>query len=165
MSILDWTAFERLPGSKSRNLENLCRGLVRLHFEKCGLFAALRNQPGVEFHLRLCENNPVLGAPPRWYGWQCKFHELTAKGDLKASSREDIEDSLIKAARYLPGLTDWVLWTPYTLTKSDQDWLWSVKTRFRLHLWAEEEIETYLSGPGVMLRSAYFGELALTPSR
>jgi hypothetical protein len=33
-----------------------------------------------------------------------------------------------------------------------------------LHLWAEEEVDTYLSGDALILRSTYFGEQVLTPS-
>lgn len=103
MPFLDWTAFDSLPGSRSQNFENLCRALVRLHFWQHGQFAALKNQPGVEFHLKLNEKCPVLGEPSRWYGWQCKLHERTSKGDLKAASRRDIKDSLEKTEKYLPG--------------------------------------------------------------
>lgn len=163
MPPLNWEAFDSLPGSKSQNFENLCRALIRLHFGRYGQFAALKSQPGVEFHLKLTENCPILGATPQWYGWQCKLHELTNTGDLRAAGRRDIEDSLSKAERYLPDLTDWVLWTPYTLSKSDQKWFKSLQTKFKLHQWTGEEIDTYLSGPGLILRSTYFGELVVTP--
>ena len=163
MPPLYWVAFDSLSGSKSQNFENLCRALIRIHFGQYGQFAALKNQPGVEFHLKLSENCLTLGGPPRWYGWQCKFHELTSTGDLKAASRKDIEDSLTKTEKHLPDLTDWVLWTPYTLSKSDQEWFYSLSTSMTLHLWCEEELDTYLSGDGLILRSTYFGELILTP--
>jgi len=158
-----WDAFDSLPGSKNQNFENLCRALIRLHFGRYGQFVALKNQPGVEFHLKLTENCPALGDSPRWYGWQCKVHELTNTRDLRAASRRDIEDSLSKAEKYLSDLTDWVLWTPYTLSKSDQEWFKSLQTKFKLHQWTGEEIDTYLSGPGLILRSTYFCELVLTP--
>lgn len=32
-----------------------------------------------------------------------------------------------------------------------------------LHLWNEDDLDTYLSGDGLILRSTYFGELVLTP--
>jgi hypothetical protein len=120
MSSLDWTAFNSLRGSKSQNFEKLCRALIRCHFEPYGKFRALKNQPGVEFHLELSQNCPRLGEPPRWYGWQCKFHELTDRGRLRASSQRNIEDSIKKTEKYLPDITDWVLWTPFTLSKEDQ---------------------------------------------
>lgn len=163
MPSLDWTTFDSLPGSRSQNFENLCRGLIRFQFGRYGLFTALKNQPGVEFHLKLSEVCPTLGGPPRWYGWQCKLHEQTSTGDLRAASRKDIEDSLAKTEKYLPDLTDWVLWTPYTLSKKDQKWFKALHTKYELHQWAEEEVDTFLSGPAVILRNTYFGDLVLTP--
>lgn len=163
MPSLDWAAFYSLPGSKNINFENLCRALIRLHFAQYGKFLSLRNQPGVEFHLKLSRNCPTLGKAHRWYGWQCKLHEQTTARNLRASSRRDIEDSLRKTEKYLPKITDWVLWTPYTLSKKDQEWFNSLQTKFTLHLWGIEEIDTYLSGPGLILRSTYFDELVLTP--
>ena len=163
MPSLDWTKFDSLPGDKARNFENLCRALVRLHFGSYGPFAALRNQPGVEFHLKLSRPCQPLGDPPRWYGWQCKVHLLTAKRDLTATSKRDIEDSLRRTEQHLPELTDWVLWTPYTLSRKDQKWFGDLQTRCNLHQWAAEEVETYLSGPGLNLRSTHFGELIATP--
>lgn len=163
MTSLDWTAFNSLPGSNSQNFENLCRALISLHFGRYGQFAALKNQPGVEFHLKLLENCPTLGEESRWYGWQCKLHELTSKGDLRAAGRKDIEDSLTKTEKYLPHLTDWVLWTPYTLSKKDQEWFKSLETKFELHQWVDDDIDTYLSGAALILRRTYFGDLVATP--
>jgi len=163
MPPLDWTAFDSLPGSKSKNFENLCRGLMRLHFGRFGDFRALSNQPGVEFHIKL-QASCTLGGPPQWFGWQCKVHRRTQSGDLAASSRNDIEESLRTTENLLPGLTDWILWTPYTLSKKDQEWFYSLKSNFRLILWAEEELDTYLNGDGLLLRATYFGELILTPT-
>ena len=163
MPNLDWEAFGSLPGNKERNFENLCRAFVRLHFGSCGKFAALKNQPGVEFHLKLTNACRPLGDPPRWYGWQCKFHSLTTKGNLTASSKKDIEDSIRKTEHHTSGLTDWVLWTPYTLSKKDQKWFAKLQTPYNLHQWAAEEIENFLSGPALNLRSTYFGELIATP--
>lgn len=163
MPPLDWASFYSLPGNRSHNFENLCRALIRLHFGRYGQFAALKNQPGVEFHLKLITGCKELGGPPRWYGWQCKLHQRTSTGDLNAASRTDIKDSLAKAEKYLPDLTDWVLWTPYTLSKNDQEWFKTLPTKFTLHQWVEEDIDTYLNGPCLMLRSTYFGDLVMTP--
>ena len=163
MSSLDWTKFNSLAGDKAQNFENLCRALIRLHFGKYGQFSAFRNQPGVEFHLKLSESCQTLGDPPRWYGWQCKRHSQTKSGDLNAASKRDIKDSLEKTEQHLPELTDWVLWTPYTLSRKDQEWFSELQTNFTLHQWTEQEIETYLSGPGLILRGTYFGELIATP--
>lgn len=162
---LDWSSFEKLPGDPRDNFEKLCRGIVRMNWGKFGRFQALKNQPGVEFHLHLNQSCEALGNVDQWYGWQCKRFERTAAGDLKAASKADIEDSLQKTVTVLPKLTDWVLWTPFTLSKKDQEWFWSLKNKctYTLHLWSEEEIDNYLAGPALLLRSTYFGELIVTP--
>ncbi|RJO61764.1 hypothetical protein C4544_01860 [candidate division WS5 bacterium] len=162
MPPIDWTIFEALPGSRDQNFENLCRGLMRLHFDRFGLFKALANQPGVEFHIKLSESCQ-LGDPPRWFGWQCKYHRRTRSGDLASASRKDIESSIRTTEKVLPEITDWILWTPYTLSKKDQEWFYSLTTDMRLQLWGEEDIDTYLNGYGLLLRNAYFGELVITP--
>ncbi|MEG2970192.1 MAG: hypothetical protein RR808_01810 [Akkermansia sp.] len=162
MSQLDWDKFNALAGSRPQNFENLCRGLMHLHFESVGEFRALKNQPGVEMHLKLTDSSPTLGLPPRWRGWQCKVYALTNEGNLLPSGRKGIEKSLRKTEKYLPELTDWVLWTPYTLSKKDQEWFYGLKTDMGLHLWTAEEVNTYLSGPGSILRNTYFGDLIAT---
>lgn len=162
MSQLDWVKFNALAGSRPQNFENLCRGLMHLHFESVGEFRALKNQPGVEMHLKLTCYSPTLGLPPRWWGWQCKVYARTSEGNLLPAGREGIEKSLRKTEEYLPELTDWVLWTPYTLSKKDQEWFYGLKTAMVLHLWTAEEVNTYLSGPGSILRNTYFGDLIAT---
>ncbi|MBT9316088.1 NACHT domain-containing protein [Leptothoe spongobia] len=162
MPSLDWAKFNKLTGSKSCNFEILCRNLMRLHFGRFGHFKALKNQPGVEFHIEFSNGSP-LSTSSSWFGWQCKWHKLTQKGDLTATSRRDIKESLRTTENVLPDLTDWILWTPYTLSKKDQDWYYTLKTKFKLQLWSKGELETYLSGDGLSLRSTYFGELILTP--
>jgi hypothetical protein len=163
MPSLDWTKFDSLSGENTRNFENLCRGLMRLQYGRFGDFKALANQPGVEFHIKLTESCQ-LGNASAWFGWQCKLYQRNQNGDLKAASRTDIEDSLRKTERVLPDLTDWVLWTRYTLSKKDQEWYYALATNYKLHLWTEEEIDTYLSGDGLILRSTYFGDQVLTPN-
>lgn len=159
MPTLDWNRFDNLAGSQSRNFENLCRGLMRLHFGSFGNFRALKNQPGVEFDLRLARGCPPLGAPPRWWGWQCKVYERTASGELRSASKAKIVESLSKTKKHFPEITDWVLWTPYTLSRADQEWFNELTTEMQLHLWTEDEVDTYLSGPGLILRNTYFGDL------
>jgi hypothetical protein len=163
MPSLDWTKFDSLSGENTRNFENLCRGLMRLQYGRFGDFKALANQPGVEFHIKLTESCQ-LGNASDWFGWQCKLYQRNQSGDLKAASRTDIEDSLRKTEKVLPDLTDWVLWTRYTLSKKDQEWYYALATNYKLHLWTEEEIDTYLSDDGLILRSTYFGEQVLTPN-
>src|ERR1041385_1593711 len=72
-AMIDWSDFQKLPGSAESNFEFLCRALIRLHYGKHGQFAALANQPGVEFHLQLRENC-ALGAAEKWFGWQCRWY-------------------------------------------------------------------------------------------
>ena len=162
MPSLDWSAFRSLTGSFDRNFEQLCRALVRLHYGQFGHFRALANQPGVEFHIKLAEPC-ALGSPPREFGWQCKTHKQNKNGDLSSVSRNKIESSLRTTEKHLPTLTDWILWTPYTLSKSDQDWFFGLQTSMTLHLWDESELEAHLDNQGVLFRSSYFGDLVLTP--
>ncbi|MCG8097106.1 MAG: hypothetical protein JAZ17_26385 [Candidatus Thiodiazotropha endolucinida] len=162
---LDWSSFEKLPGDPRINFENLCRGITRSHWAQYGQFIALKNQPGVEFHLNLTQNCPALGDTSRWYGWQCKKFDLTKTASLTAASKKQVTDSLDKTVKHLPDLTDWVLWTPYTLSKPDQEWFKSLDTKYpySLHMWTDEEIENLLAGPALLLKETYFGELVLTP--
>ena len=164
MPALNWEKFKSLPGDVRINFENLCRGIVRGHFGGFGYFKALKNQPGVEFHIKLDKDCVSLGSKEKWFGWQCKWYEVNTDKSLKAASKADIEDSLKKTKKYIPGLTDWVLWTPYTLIKKDQTWFEGLEktSGLTLHMWAEEEIDNLLSGPTEMLRRTYFDELVLS---
>lgn len=135
---------------------------MRLWFGQFGQFKALSNQPGVEFHIKLTKSC-LLGDTTRWFGWQCKYHKRRQNGDLTTASRKAIESSLHTTERHLPSITDWVLWTPYTLSKGDQEWFYNLETDMCLHLWDEVELDTYLNGDGLPLRNTYFGELILTP--
>ena len=162
MPQVNWDAFVRLPGSAGVNFEMLCRGLIYRHYARFGYFRARANQPGVEFHLRL--NKPCqLGDVGLWFGWQCRWYDLPGGKAIGESRRREIVESITLTEKVLPDLTDWVLWTRRTLTKGDQDWFYSLKTRMKLHLWAAIEIEDLLSGAAEILRSTYFGELVLTP--
>ena len=163
MPTLNWDAFTRLPGSAEKNFELLCRGIVRRNFGSYGVFRALANQPGVEFHLRLEQRCDALGDPNRWWGWQCKWYDLPANGKLGVTRRRDIEDAIRKAESHVAGLTDWVLWTRRTLTKDDQIWFDGLSSKMKLHPWTADEVDIYLAGEAAVLRSTYFGELVLTP--
>lgn len=158
--MLDWNRFESLPGDKRINFENLCRAIVRLHFNSCGEFSALKNQPGIEFQLNLNRHHSALGGAGRRYGWQCKWFNRTQTGNLSAASKKKIEESLKKTQS---DITDWVLWTPYTLSKQDQEWFRALAKTPKLHLWDHEDVNNYLGGPAEYLRSTFFGELILTP--
>jgi hypothetical protein len=163
MPALNWGTFTSLPGSAEKNFELLCRSLVRLNFGSYGVFRALANQPGVEFHLKLDKRCDALGDPGRWWGWQCKWYDLPASGVLGTTRRSDIEDGIRKAEAHVASLTDWVLWTRRTLTKDDQQWLNGLSSNMTLHLWTADEVDIYLAGQAAVLRSTYFGELVLTP--
>jgi len=163
MPALNWDIFKGLPGSAEKNFELLCRGIVRQSFGSLGTFRSLANQPGVEFHLKLDTRSEALGDIGRWWGWQCKWYDLAANGALGSTRRTNIEEGLQKTEKYLPELTDWVLWTRRTLTTEDQDWFNGLSSKMRLHLWTGDEVDNLLSGQAVVLRSTYFGELVVTP--
>lgn len=163
MPALNWDSFRGLPGGAERNFELLCRGIVRLNFGGLGVFRALANQPGVEFHLGIDKPSPLLGGVGRWWGWQCKWYDLPPNGALGATRRREIAEGIQRTEVHLPGLTDWVLWTRRALTKADQEWLSGLSTRMNLHLWTGDEIDNFLTGQAVVLRATYFGELVLTP--
>lgn len=162
MSSANWSVFEQLPGSVRDNFEKLCRALVRCHFGQFGQFAALAAQPGIEFHLKL-HTACSLGKPGRWFGWQCRWYDLPSGKSLGTTRRNKIERALRTTEKVLPGITDWVLWTRYPLTKGDQTWFFKLKTKMRLLLWTATEAEEFLSGPAEIYRGTYFGELILTP--
>lgn len=161
----NWDVFNRLPGAADENFERLCRALIRRHYGSFGCFKELANQPGVEFHLQLTESCD-LGAPPRWFGWQCKWYELSNGQNLGAARRKQIAEGLEKTRRHVPGVTDWKLWTRHTLTKRDQKWFFELEKShgLKLDLLTATDIEDLLVGPGALLREAYFGELVLTPT-
>lgn len=163
MPELNWGVFEGLTGAATDNFEQLWRALVRRHFARYGEFRALANQPGVEFHLRL-QSECELGAPPQWYGWQCRWWNLPSGTPIGTTRREKIEEAIKKTEEVLPELTDWVLCTRHTLTAGDQEWFYGLKSRMKLDLWPGTELEGLLTGPAETLRSTYFGELVLTPS-
>ena len=161
----NWDAFTQLPGAATSNFEKLCRSLVRRHYGRFGHFRELANQPGVEFHLQLTDDC-VLGKPPQWIGWQCKWYQLARGAKLTAAQRTRIEEGLQKTQTHVPGVTDWKLWTRYPLVKDDQIWFYGLSTKypqFKLDLLTADDLEELLAGPGAMLRDTYFGELVVAP--
>ena len=159
---LDWQTFEQLPGAQYDNFEKLCRAAIRRNYGRYGDFAALANQPGVEFHLKL-EAACALGDRGRWYGWQCRWYDLPAGRALGNARRRKIKEAIATTEGHLTGLTDWVLWTRRPLTKGDEAWFKKLKTPMRLHQWTADEVESELTGDAEILRATYFGELVLTP--
>ncbi|MDH2171079.1 hypothetical protein N5J50_01230 [Acinetobacter johnsonii] len=162
MSQLNWSKFENLSGAADVNFEKLCRSLIRRHYGQYGSFKELANQAGVEFHLKL-EQDCALGGSTRWYGWQCKWYDLPRARAIGTTRKEKIIDGLTKSKKYLPHLTDWVLWTKYILTEGDQKWFYGLQADypFKLHLQTCDDIESLLVGPALALREAYFGELVI----
>ncbi|MGJ5068871.1 NACHT domain-containing protein [Bradyrhizobium oligotrophicum] len=162
MPSLNWATFESLSGAATANFEMVCRGTMRRHYSQYGDFRALSNQPGVEFHLKLLAPC-ALGAAGRWYGWQCRWYDLPSGTDLGSTRRQKIEKAIETTEKQLPGITDWVLWTRHPLTKRDQQWFYAIQTRMKLVLWSSVELEEHLTGPALLFREAYFGELIFTP--
>jgi hypothetical protein len=159
--MLDLWALGRLPGAADENFEVFTRALVSRRWGGAGVLRERRNQPGVEFFLRLTQACD-LGDPPRVYGWSCKYFELNNRNEFSAGQRAQIEDSLAKARRHVDGLTDFVLCLPERPAKRDQDWYFELESgEVDLHLWASEDFEARLAGHDE-LRSTFFGELVLT---
>lgn len=163
MPAVDWDVFGKLPGSSSHNFETLCRALIHTHYSRFGVFTALANQPGVEFHLKL-DTDCALGRAGKWFGWQCRWYGLTNGAALGSARRKKIEKALSTTKRAVPGLTDWVLWTRHTLTRNDQKWFHGLQTtaRMKLHLHTATDVEQLLTGQAEIFRATYFGELVLT---
>jgi hypothetical protein len=159
---VNWNVFEALSGATTDNFEGLCRALIKQHYGQFGRFAALANQPGVEFHLKL-DKPCSLSEADRWWGWQCRWYEIRRGSAIGKTRRNKIEKAIETTEKHLPNLTDWVLWTHHPLTKRDQDWFYALPTTMKLHLWTAKDIEELLSGPATIFRTTYFGELILSP--
>jgi tetratricopeptide (TPR) repeat protein len=165
MPELNWDTFRALPGDARGNFERLCRASAFHAYHRYGRFAATAQQPGVEFHLNIDQQGCSLGDPGCWYGWQCKWCDLPSGTAIGANRKDDVMDSINATKRYLPEITDWVLWTRRPLTRSDQDWFYGLDVGMRLHLWTEDNLDQLLVGDAALLREAYFGDLILTPDR
>ena len=160
---LQLTQLERLPGAADANFEALTRAIVSRRFGRLGALRERRNQPGVEFYLRV-EYPGELGDPGRVWGWSCKWFMLDNRNELSAKQRDQIEDSLAKAIEHVKGLTDFVLCLPQRPAKKDEDWIAGLGTAVGVttSLWASENFDAQLAGHDG-LRSTFFGELAFTP--
>lgn len=160
---MDLTELERLPGAPDENFEVLTRAVVSRRYGAVGTLRERRQQPGVEFCLRV-EHAGALGDPGRVWGWSCKWFELNSKNELSNGQRDQIEESLDKAIKHVDGLTDFVLCLPRRPAKRDEEWIdnlgpaRSISTK----LWAAENYDAELSGHDE-LRATFFGELVLTP--
>ena len=154
MPDLNWDSFLKLPGAPENNFEQLCRILVHRSYGRFGTLRARAQQPGVEFHLKL-DTACALGDSGRWYGWQCRWYGLASGRPLRSTRRKKIEEAISKTEEVLPGVTDWVLWTKYPLTKGDQEWFYSLPTQMNLILWAEDEVEEHLEGEAEIYRRTF----------
>lgn len=163
--ILPWDRFRDLPGPPDQVFESLCRAIVQRNHGGCGQIRSRRNQPGVEFFMRL-EVACDLGEAGRVYGWSCKWFPLPDDNELTQGRQRQIEESIDKAKRHVEGLTDFVLCLPELPAKKDLDWYFGLEADkgLRLHLWADEELEARMSGGAEILRRTFFGELVLTPA-
>ena len=163
MSGLDWEKFRRLPGDPTKNWEDLCRATVFRSFGSAGVMRSVSQQPGVEFHLEIKRSSTVLGTPPRWWAWQCRWYDVQPGRQIGNRRRSAIEESIRKTEELIPEITDWVLWTRRPLTPADQIWFYDIHTSMELHMWTADSLEDLMVGDVEILREAYFGELVLTP--
>jgi hypothetical protein len=161
--MLDLSVLSKLPGAADQNFEVLTRALVSRRFGAAGVLRERRNQPGVEFYLRILRSCP-LGDSGRVFGWSCKWFLLGADNELTKGQRGQIEDSIDKAIKYVDGLTDFVLCLPQRPAKKDLQWYYDLAgpKGVELDLWAEENFDAELVGCDE-LRAAFFGELVVTP--
>jgi hypothetical protein len=159
-----WGAFEALGGSPERNFELLWRAIVQRNWGAYGTLRSRRNQPGVEFHLEL-HTDCDLGETGRWFGWQCRWYRLNTDNGFSANQKESVEEAIAKTCEHVPGLTDFVLCLKELPKKGDIEWFEGLAPEgMRLMIWAEEELDTRMSGAAAVLRETYFGELILEAS-
>lgn len=163
--MLNWDYFEKLSGDKRLNFEKICRAVINEKYTDKGLLHEICNQPGVEFYIELNKKCNRLGSKGDLIGWQCKWFDYQNNGRLSSSSKRQIEDSLEKSKKHLTSLKKWILWTHKLLSKSDQEWFYSLKEKyeFQLVLWNDKDLEDLLDESALYLKETYFGELALTP--
>jgi hypothetical protein len=160
---VDLSELARLPGAVDQNFEALTRAIVSRRYGHLATIRERRNQPGVEFYLRV-DHPGALGDPGRVWGWSCKWLTLGPKNELTKAQRDQIEDSLEKALVHVDGLTDLVFCLPGRPAKKDEEWInglgppRSISTK----LWAAENFDAELAGLDE-LRSTFFGELVLSP--
>lgn len=162
---LDLTELQRLAGAADANFEELTRAIVSRRYGALGPLRERRNQPGVEFYLRV-EYTGALGDPGRVWGWSCKWFVLGSDNELTSGRRTQIEESLDMAIKHVVGLTDFVLCLPERPAKKDVEWIDALGSDrgISTKLWAAENFDAELSGFDE-LRSTFFGELVLSPER
>ena len=161
---MDLTQLADLPGAPDTNFEALTRAIVSRRYGALGTIRERRQQPGVEFYLRVEHPGEELGDPGRVWGWSCKWFMLGSGNRLTHSQRTQIEESVDKAIEYVDGLTDFVLCLPQRPAKKDEEWIDGLgpSRDISTKLWAAENFDAQLSGFDE-LRSTFFGELVLSP--
>lgn len=161
--MLDLTQLAGLPDAPYTNFEALTRAIVSRRYGALGTIREWRQQPGVEFYLRV-EHPGELGDPGRVWGWSCKWFLLGSGNRLTRSQRTQIEESVDKATEYVDGLTDFVLCLPVRPARKDVEWIDGLgpSRDISTKLWAAEDFDAQLSGFDE-LRSTFFGELVLSP--
>ena len=161
--MVDLTELARLPGAADANFEVLTRAIVSRRYGALGTLRERRQQPGVEFYLRV-EHPGALGNPGRVWGWSCKWFLLGPDNELTSGQRAQIEESVDKAIKYVEGLTDFVLCLPERPAKKDEEWIDGLGPTkgISTKLWAAENFDAELAGFDE-LRSTFFGELVLSP--
>jgi hypothetical protein len=148
---LPWDRFRELEGAPQRNFELVWRGVVQRTWEQFGQLVSFRQQPGVEFHLRL-HSDCDLGESGRWFGWQCRWYTLRSDNKFRADQRADIKKSIETTREVLPDLTDYVLCLRERPASSDVTWYFrlaeelSLPENFHLLLWDQEDLEPRLTG-------------------
>lgn len=143
----DLAELARLPGAPDQNFEALTRAIVTRRYGALGNLRERRNQPGVEFYLRV-DHHGALGDPGRVWGWSCKWFILDARNELTKGQRDQIEDSIEKAVTYVAGLTDFVLCLPQRPARVDLDWINALDAaaEISIKLWTSENYEAELAG-------------------
>jgi hypothetical protein len=169
MPDLPWDKFRELRGDPRRNFEVLCYEAIRRNYGSLGPLLSRKQQPGVEFHLRLERPSPALGEVGQHWGWQCRWYEPDVfykdGSRLREAQRRKIEEAIEKSAEHVDGLTDWVLWTREKLSASDARWFDQLQAPFTLHRYDGETLEGLLSGPAEILLETWFGELVLDEAK
>lgn len=162
-SKLDWSVFDRLPGSPRLRFESLWRTLVRGSYGAYGVFRERINEAGIEFSLKLTKNHSELGSAGDEVAWQCKFPDViedSPSGHVKSLVNRSL-------AKVHVSIKKCFLCTPASkLTTEDDKWTAGLQNKysFAIEWQIDDDVQRLLDlmPGGNVLREAYFGELALS---